>query len=462
MRLALVPVCWAAHLQADPIPNDGSPLAELGDAFAGIQAEIKKVGKITPQVYETVVRLRDMVRTLIEPAIESAHHVDQLLVLDVASDITSCLASYKNWEAGELGQLRTKVAEAAVEWAEAWNKADAANVAYAGCTKDRLTAVQDLLQPCCTAEHMCPLRNSSYGQFSMRECKAYPLEMGFVECDYEETSPTQCYERAHQLVAKFEGYFKTEHRRYKESIKNCEEQKFQVSQLDTTCEFAASDAVRAADLANRAGAFYNLTALELEQAPSKWVASAQGSCYHKSIQGYQEVVGTVSCAKQGGYDSTAYDTGVAGAGCVKSREVDRQREWTSTQIILCALNHLTKGGTFEDDLVKQCEQQIGICHLKISYPYPPFPPSPHDRKFDCPRSEFMHQPGTVPPASDFDGRACFEPYGCTPSSEIRCVDQGSGCDAEHDTPCETVFPSDGGTSRLDYAPRHVEEPVCRE
>mmetsp|Transcript_6496 Transcript_6496/g.14656 ORF Transcript_6496/g.14656 Transcript_6496/m.14656 type:complete len:292 (+) Transcript_6496:3-878(+) len=274
---------------------------------------------------------------------------------------------------------------------------------YAKCLDDRDLLVRHNGTVCCQAHAVCP--GDGYG-----DCDVVTLSAGFVGCDYTTRTGAECFKAARDLVSPLEGYFQSTYEKYHTLQTDC-------NQLTAALKAKVSECSYLQEAVNSHVSEVNSGVQRLDEASSELAGNNiiqcidYRDCRQASETVYNKTVGP--CAREDG----AY--GSDPGACVMVREADRHREWESTQVIKCMLDHYCAGGVFEEELMEKCKQEISEDHLRINYPKLP-------TEIDCDDADFpevetctecvdrpyyqYEQPCLASPPQDL--AVCMEPGEC--------------------------------------------------
>mmetsp|Transcript_55132 Transcript_55132/g.120894 ORF Transcript_55132/g.120894 Transcript_55132/m.120894 type:complete len:457 (+) Transcript_55132:1-1371(+) len=426
-------VTAAKNLNVDSqLSVPATPVEELKAAYTAVETEVKRAGKITPGVYKTIIDLRKIVSEHIENAIKDAHLTDQAEVNRLQNAIVTHDTNLRTAQVLDVSSDRAQIAAQNTTWRKRWDTAVTKNEEYVECTTTRKKHIGGQVAPCCAMEWKCPTGSGT------RQCKYHKLLQGYVHCDFEQSSAAACWLSAKSLVSSYESALAQEVADYQSHKRSCEGATKRADESITECESLYTTAKAAVATANAAGVTLqsSIDAFQTEEEEDCKTYATQRA---KLVKDYRAVVGPC----EGGSYSADYTTGYDSTNlCIMEQEKHRWIEWNATQQILCALTHLSEGGTFADDLVEKCKDEIKICHLRIKYPEIP-DPEPCEVDTCVPR---VTEVALVDYAAytEFNHTKCFYPAGCAPNHEIMCVhktDEVNGCKQWHVDSCEEITPA---------------------
>jgi hypothetical protein len=351
MRVVGITLSVASAVQVEVEQVSTSPISALQSQMSMVESEIKRSGKITPGVYETIKKLQSMVENIIEPAIQESHAVDQMLVHKVFSEITECDATYTKFLSGQKKQAELSLRTVKTKWDHCGGSLEERKQKFAECLDHRDILVQANNTKCCQAHAMCP-SPTGYG-----DCEIVKLEQGFVGCNYRTKTGDECFAHAKKLVAPLTGFFEGQDRKYELARMECEKFHAATKAKIAECAYLQQSVQAIVDEATEIGEQVNKGA-EKAQELCKDECAKYKQCRMSKIEQYLELVGP--CNLVGDYGT--------GGECVKNREADRVKEWDATQTIKCMLDHYCTGGKFEEELMQKCKDEITTLHLNIVYP----------------------------------------------------------------------------------------------
>jgi hypothetical protein len=361
MRVAVLFAATSAVELATEHGSVSSPISALQSEMSMLEGEIKRTGKITPGVYETIKKLQTMVESIIEPAILESHAVDQMLIHKVFAEIAECDALYAKFKNGAMKQAEVALLSVKTKYDHCGGSLEERKQKYAECLDQRDLLVQANNTKCCAAHAMCP-NPSGYG-----DCEIVKLEQGFVGCNYREKTGDECYAHAKKLIGSLTGFFTAQDKQYEIARAECEKFEAGTKAKIAECAYLQQSVNALVAEINDIG---NLATEKGDEmvTESKQQCDEYKKCRVAKIEQYLEIVGPCAAGDYG--SSGASDYGSGGA-CVKNREADRHKEWDATQTIKCMLDHYCQGGKFDQELVDTCKQSITVDHLVLEYPVLP-------------------------------------------------------------------------------------------
>mmetsp|Transcript_33875 Transcript_33875/g.82017 ORF Transcript_33875/g.82017 Transcript_33875/m.82017 type:complete len:489 (-) Transcript_33875:164-1630(-) len=432
---AMVDAEGAVEVMPDGMALTENPVADLKNAFVALRQQVQKAGKVTPQVYQTVQKMIQLIEKHIEPAIEAEHAIDQLTVDSLHNEISACHTQ----------RLLGGTYDAAIEaTASNWyDKAKALNGKIQGfveCTRSRKDALENEASKCCQREWMCPLTESG------RQCKPVRLDVCHYACDFETQTAEECYRTASDHVKKLKSIFSSDHQSYGTLESSCVTASDHVDDIVAECSTRLTEAQNAVTELNKEGETYNQASEDIYTTMDAACIEYE-KCYNSAVTNFRAALNTSSCVRNG-YEQV-YDHGEAESHdpdmqleadlqrtCILRNEQERHDEWNSTQVIKCALLHLGVEGTFNDKQMETCNKLISTKDLVLEIPDVPL-------MQDC-RARNCTSVPIHPGIGDLSWRRynhteCYDSPGCNAIPEYKTVDHHECKDwMGVQCPCEQV------------------------
>mmetsp|Transcript_54109 Transcript_54109/g.118601 ORF Transcript_54109/g.118601 Transcript_54109/m.118601 type:complete len:399 (-) Transcript_54109:65-1261(-) len=340
-------------MAASAAANDGlmaAPLKALQTQLAMVEHTVKAAGKVTPGVYETVKKMKNMVEQVIEPAIVDAHNADQELIYVTFKEIVAEDTQYRSFVDTVIAEGWKILNSTKSKWTTCGVDVEVLKSRFSECLDHRDSLVQHNNTVCCQEYAMCPHDG---------DCEVVKLDQAHVGCDYKSRHPEECVAHAQKLISSLKGYFQEQDERFEALHEQCTKFNAAVKAKVAECAYL-QEAVNA-----KVAEVLQITE-EINGGGQKMMNDSKQRCIDYKIGRKTKEAQYLSVAgpcEQGDYAS--------GNGCVMNREADRRNEWESTQLIKCMLEHYCQGGKFDEELLEKCKKEIHSCHLVIDYPRVP-------------------------------------------------------------------------------------------
>mmetsp|Transcript_5642 Transcript_5642/g.13420 ORF Transcript_5642/g.13420 Transcript_5642/m.13420 type:complete len:382 (-) Transcript_5642:70-1215(-) len=333
MRLSLILTGLASTESSVTVP-----LQAIQKQLATIEVAVKKAGRVTPGVKKNVDRLRNMVETIIEPAILHAHEEDHTLIRVLETG----LGNYR----GRFEEKRNKTSGIQADL-------DASQKLLGNLSEVTryIDQAREAYERAANATHTAAVAAESAQK---RRRVYYELVRAYVECDLHSQDASTCWANTKALVSAYADAFKEDEIEYKAATAL-------YKRLESTASAEEHASLTSCSEANEQILEYNQTA----DVHNELCENADTDMQKE----FRELKDQFDEKK------TNYITQCT---AISQRVVDRKNEWTSTQVVKCMLKHYCVTGQLEVAEISACKQGINNTFLELSCPgiWDPIPPPP--------------------------------------------------------------------------------------
>lgn len=345
------------------------PLQAIQKQLATIEVAVKKAGRVTPGVKKNVDRLRNMVETIIEPAILHAHAEDHTLIKVLELGLGNYRGRFEEKRNKTLGIQADLDASQTVlgNLSEVDGFIETAHEDFKGANSSTHTAA--------VAAESAQKKRFVY----------YELVRAYVECDLHSQAATTCWENTKALVWAYEDTFAEAEAEYQAA-------KLLYQRLEATASAEEHRGLEACSKANEEIQEFNTSAA----VHNELCENADSDM----LREFRELKDQFD-DKKSNYVKQCSD--------IAQRVVDRKNEWTSTQVVKCMLKHYCVTGQLEVAEIASCKQGINNTFLDLTCPGivdPVPPPSVNCTTIDqipeleCNRTMPVPPPGPLPDRDD--------------------------------------------------------------